>query len=76
MKHIKDAAGQRTALGRHDFIFRPEMTIYLKWPASGVFSDDEMKKALSVCEEDGLGASRSQGFGKFEVIEWTVVKEF
>lgn len=75
VKHIKDMSGVRSALGRHDVIDQPEMTIYLKWPADGVFTEDDMKKAWSACEDDGLGACRSQGYGKFDVLEWEVIND-
>lgn len=75
VKHIKDMSGTRSALGRHDKLDQPEMTIYLKWPARGVFTEEDLKKAWAACEDDGLGACRSQGFGKFEVIEWTLIND-
>ncbi len=68
VKHITDAAGKRSALGRHDYIDQPEIEMVLKWPTASVFTIDDMKKALAVAQDDGLGACRSQGIGKFDVI--------
>lgn len=73
VKHIQDAAGRRSALGRHDYIRQPEMSFILKWPARGCFTEEDMKSAMAAAQEDGLGACRSQGFGKFDVIGWEVV---
>lgn len=69
VKHIEGPMGPRSAIGRHEY-FGPgtEMTFVLKWPAKGTFSLDEIKLALALAQDDGLGASRSQGFGKFEVV--------
>ena len=75
IKHITDAAGKRSALGRHDFLEQVELSLVLKWPNDGVFSEDDMKKALSVAQDDGCGATRSQGNGKFDVIEWEVLSQ-
>lgn len=75
VKHIEDAAGRRSALGRHDYLYQPELTFELEWPARGCFSEDDMKMAVAAAEKDGLGACRSQGFGKFETIAWEVVNE-
>ncbi len=70
VKHIKDAAGQRSALGRHDYLEKVEMQIILKWPTKSVFTEDDFKKVLALCQDDGLGACRSQGNGKFDVISY------
>lgn len=75
VKHIKDMNGTRSALGRHDKLLGVCMTIYLKWPARGVFDNNDMRKAWAACQDDGLGACRSQGFGKFDVIEWEVIND-
>jgi hypothetical protein len=67
VKHISDASGKRSALGRHDFISQPEMEFFLKWPRKSIFTIDDIKNSLALAQEDGLGACRSQGFGKFDV---------
>lgn len=72
VKHIEDAAGRRSALGRHDYLRQPELEFTLMWPARGCFTEDDVKTAMAAAENDGLGACRSQGFGKFEVISWKI----
>lgn len=69
VKHIKDQSGQRSALGRHDYIKGAVVEFILKWPRKGVYSEEDLRTALALCQEDGLGACRSQGHGKFDVIE-------
>lgn len=73
VKHIQDASGKRSALGRHDFVDRPELNITIKWPVGSVFDMDDMKKAFALAQENGLGACRSQGYGKFDCTAWEVL---
>jgi hypothetical protein len=75
VKHISDASGKRSAIGRHDFMDRPRIELIIKWIANEVYSLDDMKNIWFVAQDDGLGASRSQGFGKFKVTGWEVLNE-
>lgn len=74
IKHIQDAAGKRSAIGRHDYLEKIEMDFILKWPRKGVFTVEDIRMALAAAQEDGLGACRSQGIGKFDVTEFTELK--
>jgi CRISPR/Cas system CSM-associated protein Csm4 (group 5 of RAMP superfamily) len=74
IKIIKDASGQRTALGRHAFVDNVRLKFRVKWGDLNVYSLDDIKKIFAVAQDDGLGASRSQGFGKFDVIKFEVTK--
>lgn len=71
VKHIEDAAGKRSVIGRHDFLMQPRLQITLRWPQKGPFDRDDIIRALAACQDDGLGACRSQGFGKFNIIALT-----
>jgi CRISPR/Cas system CSM-associated protein Csm4 (group 5 of RAMP superfamily) len=73
VKHIDDAAGKRSALGRHDYLDRAEMMFVLSWPKSSTLEDSEVKRTLALCQDEGLGASRSAGNGKFDVIGWKIL---
>ena len=70
VKHIQDAGGKRSAIGRHDYVERPTLTFTLMWPLNGAFKEEHIKKMLKLAEKDGVGASRSQGFGTFVVTEF------
>ena len=72
IKIIKDASGQRTALGRHAFVDGVRLAFRLKWGDVNVYSIADMRKTFAIAQDDGLGASRSQGFGKFDVIKFDV----
>lgn len=73
IKHIEDMNGKRSALGRHDYLKGATAEFFLKWPKNSCFDVDDMKKALAFAQDDGLGSSRSQGFGKFDVIAFDVI---
>jgi len=62
-----------SALSSHEFMFQREMEFTLSWPKNSCFTDDDIKNALSLCENDGLGACRSQGFGRFAVTKYDTV---
>lgn len=74
VKHISDASGKRSALGRHDFVDEARLVFVLKWVDTGVYSIDDLKRVWAACQEDGLGACRSSGYGRFDCIEWEVLK--
>ena len=76
IKHIADAAGKRSALGRHDYVDKAEMTFTIRWPKVGadkIITEDDMKKVFAMAQEDGLGACRSQSMGRFDVTAWVKV---
>lgn len=68
VKHIEDAAGKRSVIGRHDYLLQPRLQFTLRWPKKGPFDRRDIINALAASEEDGLGACRSQGFGKYDII--------
>jgi len=73
VKHISDASGKRSAIGRHDFFEKARLVFDIKWLNNGVYSMDDMRRSWALAQDDGLGASRSQGFGKFDVVDWQVL---
>jgi hypothetical protein len=74
IKHISDASGRRSAIGRHEYVEKAQATFTIKWPINGAFKEEHIKRMLKLAEGDGLGASRSQGFGKFVVTEFKKIK--
>lgn len=73
--HVKTAQGPRTALKRFDYVTKPvlEMEIWVLHTAGQEkrhIGQKELTSILMHAQENGLGASRSQGEGKFDVVEF------
>jgi hypothetical protein len=72
--HPSTPQGKRSALKRTDFVERAEITYLLKVLDTASqekrhLGMSELRKALALMQDNGLGADRSQGFGKFDVVE-------
>jgi len=73
--HVMTAQGPRTALRRMDYVLTPTIAFevwVLKTAAAEKrhIGKDELAHMLAHAQENGLGASRSQGYGKFDVLEF------
>lgn len=73
--HVMTAQGPRSALKRFDYVLEPrfEFEIWvLKTHAQETrhIGEEELVAILQHAQENGLGASRSQGEGKFDVVEF------
>lgn len=71
--HVMTRQGPRDALKRNDYLEKAFLKFQI-WCASPIITKDEIERLLHLGQEDGLGASRSQGFGKFDLIEFEPVK--
>lgn len=66
--HVDTAQGPRDALKRTDYVEAPaSITFHMKWLADGVFDVELLGLILEHASENGLGADRSQGNGRFRV---------
>jgi len=76
--HVITAQGPRTALKRQDYIEAPTIKFEV-WVLSVPVGEDrrigekEVVAMLTFAQENGLGASRSQGHGKFDVVEFAKI---
>lgn len=76
--HVMTAQGPRTALRRMDYVTKPMITFSV-WvlktapQESRHIGESELIEILTHAQENGLGASRSQGEGKFDVVEFQKV---
>lgn len=73
--HVMTAQGPRTALRRMDYVLRARLSFevwVLKTEAAEKrhIGKDDIVRMLAHAQENGLGASRSQGYGKFDVVEF------
>ena len=63
--HVMTAQGPRDALKRTDIVRKAELVCTLKVLNDGMFTHDILSTLLDHGSENGLGADRSQGFGRF-----------
>ena len=80
--HVQTAQGPRTAIKRVDYV-EDVMLSFEVWTLKKQnnsdaekkrhIGEDDLKKMLALGQENGLGADRSQGSGKFDVIEFSAV---
>jgi hypothetical protein len=78
--HVMTAQGPRTALKRVDYVERPlvefELWLLKTHPSeTRHLTEEDIIEILRFSQENGLGADRSQGCGKFDVVEFTKVSE-
>jgi hypothetical protein len=76
--HVMTAQGPRAALKRFDFVNKPKLSFevwVLKTAAQETrhIGEDDLVAILTHTQENGCGASRSQGEGKFDVVEFSKI---
>ena len=74
--HVMGPLGPRSLIKQHDRIYGSKIRFLIKVPANlpksqstAVTRDEEIQRMLAHAQDDGLGACRSQGYGKFRVIK-------
>lgn len=67
--HVTDKMGKRSTLGYHEYVERPTIDIELEVVRDELTSAQWPQLWLHA-QANGLGALRSQGFGRFEVTRW------
>ena len=71
--HTIGAKGPISSVKRHEYMVRPILEFEIWITNTGTvaekISDDELAKTLIHFGEHGLGACRSQGYGRFDVLE-------
>ena len=70
--HMTGAQGPMSSIKRHEFMRSPRLVFYViiatAASVADKVSDDELAKCFEHFTEHGMGACRSQGQGKFDVI--------
>jgi len=65
--HVIGPRGKRTELKREDFVEKAEAEFEI-WDATTVITKKDLQIMLTLGQEIGLGSSRSQDFGKFDIV--------
>lgn len=77
--HVMTAQGQRNALKRVDYVEAPEVhfevwVLHTAPAETRHIGEKELVEMLTLAQENGLGADRSQGAGKFDVVQFSVIE--
>lgn len=77
--HVQTAQGPRTAIKRVDYVSGVDIkfevwVLTTNGNETRHIGEKELKLLLNFGQENGLGADRSQGHGKFDVIEFSKTK--
>lgn len=76
--HVMTPKGPRTALKRQDYVEKPQLS-FAVWILKTApqetrhLGEKDLVQMLTHCQENGFGACRSQGHGKFDVIEFSKI---
>ena len=70
---VMTAMGPRTAIKKSAFVERAEVTFTVRILDRVMLKAVHLKEILAHAQDQALGADRSQGFGKFEVIEFEAI---
>lgn len=71
--HVTGAGGARSTLTYYEFVDQPELTFEVI-AAKDILSMAQWAEIWNLAEEIGLGAVRSQSFGKFDVLAFDAVE--
>jgi hypothetical protein len=70
--HVSGPQGPRSTLGYHEYVRQAEITFDVLVTRDSI--EQKWWPALwTHMEENGLGALRSQGYGRFDVLEWEAI---
>lgn len=72
VSHSVGPSGPVSAIKRHEYIVRPRLTFEIAIERGNVMEklpDEAMARTLFHAQEHGLGACRSQGYGRFDVLD-------
>lgn len=72
--HITDKLGPRSTVTKYQYVDRARIAFKVKVLHNSV-EDQHWAEMWSLAEEEGLGALRSQGFGRFDVEAWEPVEK-
>lgn len=78
--HVQTAQGPRTALKRTDYVTEATISFEIwvlrtETAEKRHVGEEEIKRMLTFGQENGLGAERSQGHGKFDVVAFKCVQK-
>jgi len=67
--HVMTRKGPRSVVLRKDFVWKKEIEFDIL-VASPLIANEQIENMMEVAQEIGLGDSRTQGYGKFKILEF------
>jgi len=68
---VMTARGPRSIVRNVDYAIGVEFDIVVKGlNGKNVITDEQIRRMLAMMQDNGIGACRSQGYGKFDVVEY------
>jgi hypothetical protein len=67
--HVSGAGGPRSTLGYHEYVSQAEISFEVLVTKDAI-PHDWWPQLWTQMEQNAIGALRSQGFGKFDIVEW------
>jgi hypothetical protein len=81
--HVRTPQGDRSVIKRHDYVLQADLYFRINVPKKDVLKGREkahigpaeIVKVMAFGENDAIGCSRSQGYGKFKVVQLLQMEE-
>lgn len=79
--HVMTAQGPRSAIKRNDYVGEDSRLGFRVWVLKTAtqetrhIGEKDLKEMFALAQENGLGANRSQGSGKFNVVEFKKLRD-
>lgn len=70
---VQSPRGPRSIVKRVDYVKSPRIAFEIWTVTKGKLREDMLREILVLAQENGLGAMRTQGFGQFDVEEFSPV---
>ena len=67
--HISGPAGPRSTLGNYEYVLQPVIAFRVL-VLRDCIEADHWRDIWCLAQENGFGTLRSQGYGRFDVVEW------
>jgi hypothetical protein len=68
--HLGGPQGPRSVLSYHEYVAAPATIDFTVLVAEDCIPQDWWPRVWTLFEQNGLGATRSQGFGRFDLVRW------
>jgi hypothetical protein len=71
--HVSGPRGAQSTLTHHEYVERPQIIVDCVCTRDAITAD-QWREIWLHAQHNGMGALRSQGFGRFEVVDWQEIE--